>query len=289
MNGAKLAGVILIAAIVVACAQTPKPMPQQSVPATQRLAMPQRDLGLGTRPLAVPQQEPGVSTQPLAVPKPEPGVVIDQRDIASAQRTLNQLGYNTGKPDGIIGPNTRQAIRAFQKARGLVEDGRLTLSLADKLKAEIFIVVRPGDLLIYTDGETELVAVEREVQWRAGNSRSLVAIRPSMAGWPEAARAGLDWAISHALDDPGSSVKWSSTGVDQSFEISVSELTLGEAALAGDDAQSCRRFEMRSNELQSGYPAIACRDGNGWYLLHTQIRFARPAMELGSAAPSVVK
>ena len=265
-------------------------MPQQSVPATQRLAIPKRDLGVVKQPLAVPKREPGVRTQPLAAPKPEPGVVTDKRNIAAAQRTLNQLGYNAGKPDGIVGPDTRQAIRAFQKDQGLVEDGRLTLSLAGKLQAEIFIVVRPGDLLVYADGETELVAVEREVQWNEGNTRSLVAIRPSMAGWPEAARAGLDWAISHALDDPGSSVKWSSTGVDQNFEIYASELTPGEAALAGDDAQSCRRFEMRSNERQSRYPAIACRDGNGWwYLLHSQIRFARPAMELGSAAPPDVK
>ena len=85
-----------------------------------------------------------------------------------------------------------------------------------------------------------------------------------MAGWPEAASAGLDWAISHALDAPGSSVKWSSTGVDKNFEIYASELTSGEAAIAGDDAQLCRRFEMRSNERQARYPAIACRDGNGW-------------------------
>lgn len=290
MNVAKPVGVILIAAIVVACAHPPKSMPQQSVPATQRLAIPKRELGVVTQPLAVPKREPGVVTQPLALPKPEPSVVTDERNIAAAQRTLNQLGYNAGKTDGIVGPDTRRAIRAFQKDRSLVEDGRLTLALAGKLKAEISIVVRPGDLLVYSDGDTELVAVEREVQWNEGNTRSLVAIRPSMAGWPEAARAGLDWAVSHALDDPASPVKWSSTGVGQNFEIHASELTPGEAALAGDDAQSCRRFEMRSDERQSRYPAIACRDGNGWwYILHSAIRLARPAMGLGSAAPSDFK
>ena len=199
----------------------------------------------------------------MAASKPEPGVITDKRSIGAAQRTLNQLGYNAGKPDGIVGPDTRQAIRAFQRDRGLVEDGRLTLSLAGKLEAEIFIVVRAGDLLVYTDGETELVVVEREVQWNGGNTRSLVAIRPSMAGWPEAARAGLDWAISHALDTPGSSVKWSSTGVDQNFEIYASELTPGEAAIAGDDAQSCRRFEMRSNERQRAIPQSPAATGTG--------------------------
>ena len=214
MNVAKPAGVVLIAAIVVACAQTPNPTPQQPVADTQ--------------PLVVPKREPGVVTD-----EREPSGVTDERDIAAAQRTLNQLGYNAGKTDGIVGPNTRQAIRTFQKDRGLVEDGRLTLALADKLKAETSIVVRPGDLLVYSNGETELVAAERQVHWNEGDAHSLVAIRPSMAGWPTAARAGLDWAVSHALDNPASPVKWSSTGVGQNFEIYASELKPGEAALAG--------------------------------------------------------
>lgn len=280
MTVAKCMGVFLIIAIVVACAQTPKPTPQQSV---------------ATPPLAVPKLEPGV-VQPvppeaLVVAKPEPGIVTDERNIEAAQRTLNQLGYNAGRADGIAGPSTRQAIRAFQKDRGLVEDGRLTLTLVSKLKAEISIVVRPGDLLVYSDGKTELVVIERVVQWNEGDTDSLVAIRPSMVGWPPAARTGLDWAVSYALDNPASPVtKWSSTGVGQNFEIYASELTPGEAALAGDDAQSCRRFEIRSNERQSRYPAIACRDSDGWwYLLHSVIRLARPAIGLESAAPSNVK
>jgi hypothetical protein len=271
MNVAKPAGVVLLAAIVVACAQTPNPTPQQPVADTQ--------------PLVVPKREPGVVTD-----EREPGGVTDERDIAVAQRTLNQLGYNAGKTDGIVGPNTRQAIRTFQKDRGLVEDGRLTLALADKLKAETSIVVRPGDLLVYSNGETELVAAERQVHWNEGDAHSLVAIRPSMAGWPTAARAGLDWAVSHALDNPASPVKWSSTGVGQDFEIYASELKPGEAALAGGDAQSCRRFEIRSDERQWRYPAIACRDSNGWwYIPHSAIRLARPATGLGSAAPSNVR
>lgn len=281
MNVPKLAGVILIAVTVVACAETPKPTPQQPIAAIQPLAVTKPKPGVDERDIA--------AAQPLAGPKREPGVVTDERNIAAAQRTLNQLGYNAGKTDGIVGPNARRAIRAFQKDRGLVQDGRLTLALADKLKAETSIVVRPGDLLVYRDKETELVAVEREVQWNEGDAHSLVAIRPSMAGWPTAARAGLDWAVSHALDNPASSVKWSSTGVGQNFEIYASELTPGEAALAGADAQSCRRFEIRSDERQSRYPAIACRDGNGWYIPHSAIRLARPATGLGSAAPSNVR
>jgi peptidoglycan hydrolase-like protein with peptidoglycan-binding domain len=278
MNAAKPAGVILITAILAACAQTPKPTPEQPVAAAQ--------------PLAVPKPEDRKREDPKREdPKLEDtGVVTDQRSIAAAQRRLNQLGYNAGKVDGIAGPNAWRAIRAFQKDRGLAEDGRLTLALADQLKAETSIVVRPGDLLVYNDGETELVAVEHEAHWNEGDAHSLVAIRPSMAGWPTAARTGLDWAVSHALDDPAAPVKWSSTAVGQNFEIVASKLTPGEAALAGSDARSCRRFEIRSDARQWRYPAIACRDGNGrWYIAHSAIRLERPATGLGAAAPSNVR
>lgn len=39
------------------------------------------------------------------------------------QTKLNQLGYNSGTVDGIIGKKTRAAVIRFQKARGLVVDG----------------------------------------------------------------------------------------------------------------------------------------------------------------------
>ena len=122
------------------------------------------------------------------------------------------------------------------------------------------------------------------MQWEDDATHSLVAIRPSVAGWPTAARAGLEWAITHALDLPASlkPVKWSSTGVAQHFSIvALSALTPREAGLVGGDHESCRRFEMRTDELQWRYPAIACRDVNGvWYIPHSTIRLARPATGL---------
>lgn len=40
------------------------------------------------------------------------------------QRRLKALGFDPGTPDGIAGAKTEAAIRAFQKSRGLVADGR---------------------------------------------------------------------------------------------------------------------------------------------------------------------
>ncbi len=39
------------------------------------------------------------------------------------QERLNKLGYDIGEPDGIIGPNTIDAISAFQKSKGILPDG----------------------------------------------------------------------------------------------------------------------------------------------------------------------
>ncbi len=44
-------------------------------------------------------------------------------DVGEIQLRLNNLGFDAGKPDGIYGPETAQAVTSFQKDRGLIEDG----------------------------------------------------------------------------------------------------------------------------------------------------------------------
>ncbi|HEX4270563.1 MAG TPA: peptidoglycan-binding protein [Rhizomicrobium sp.] len=225
-------------------------------------------------------------------PTPDLGILSDQPAIAAAQRALNQIGYDAGKPDGVAGPATRRAILAFEKDHGLTEDGRLTAALADNLKtvSEVAaLTVAAGDTLVYSDGAVEVVAAERDVQWeQRDGARSLVAIRPSTANWPPAARAGLDWATTYALELPAASppVQWSSTGVGEHFEIrTAAVLSEHDAALAG--GQNCRRFELRSDDHQRRYPAIACKDAKGaWYIAHSHIRLARPATGLGPQTAS---
>lgn len=45
--------------------------------------------------------------------------------MAQAQTKLNALGFNVGKPDGMAGPRTRQAIQQFQRSKGLEASGQL--------------------------------------------------------------------------------------------------------------------------------------------------------------------
>jgi membrane-bound lytic murein transglycosylase B len=44
-------------------------------------------------------------------------------ELAGIQRRLAELGYRPGEADGILGPATRGALRAFQRDRGLIPDG----------------------------------------------------------------------------------------------------------------------------------------------------------------------
>ena len=55
----------------------------------------------------------------------------DQR--IGAQAALTRLGYDTRGVDGVIGANTRAALRRWQLANGRIADGYLTAALADEL------------------------------------------------------------------------------------------------------------------------------------------------------------
>jgi membrane-bound lytic murein transglycosylase B len=69
--------------------------------------------------------------------KPWPVEVgLSAADRVSAQTSLNALGFKAGEADGVIGVNTRAALRAWQKARGLIADGYLTPELIQRLQAE---------------------------------------------------------------------------------------------------------------------------------------------------------
>ena len=61
----------------------------------------------------------------------DPSMTRDQR--IGAQRALTQLGYDTQGIDGVIGANTRAALRRWQSANGRTADGYLTAALADEL------------------------------------------------------------------------------------------------------------------------------------------------------------
>ena len=57
-------------------------------------------------------------------------------DRNAAQDALTKLGFDPGGTDGVIGAQTRQALRAWQKARGRPADGYLSVDIVRALGAE---------------------------------------------------------------------------------------------------------------------------------------------------------
>ena len=58
------------------------------------------------------------------------------QDVKKAQEALKNKGHNPGSIDGVMGSQTRQAIKAFQKANGLKESGALDAETAENLGVE---------------------------------------------------------------------------------------------------------------------------------------------------------
>ncbi len=52
-----------------------------------------------------------------------PGHLIHGDDVSSLQRKLTDLGFDSGRVDGIFGKNTESALKEFQKSTGLPNDG----------------------------------------------------------------------------------------------------------------------------------------------------------------------
>jgi hypothetical protein len=57
----------------------------------------------------------------------------DASMVAAVQRRLGQLGYYHGVADGVIGPQTRSAIAAFESRNGMSVDGTITRPLLNTL------------------------------------------------------------------------------------------------------------------------------------------------------------
>jgi hypothetical protein len=60
---------------------------------------------------------------------------LTQAAMKAVQQRLNRLGFNAGEVDGLLGNNTKRAIRAFQRSEGLTQTGRLDTTTIELLKA----------------------------------------------------------------------------------------------------------------------------------------------------------
>ncbi|MEO1291915.1 MAG: lytic murein transglycosylase [Pseudomonadota bacterium] len=95
---------------------------------------------------------------------------LSRTDVKELQGLLTQLGFDTGGIDGLLGRNSRSAIRDFQRSRGLVPDGFPSDKLLDQVRQAVAIKDAPISL---------------------GRSTSATAVEPDQADAGPASRADI--------------------------------------------------------------------------------------------------
>lgn len=71
---------------------------------------------------------------PLHAPWPRQDRALTQSERSELQQRLARAGFDPGKADGKIGPDTISAIRSYQVASGLTADGYPSFDLLNKLR-----------------------------------------------------------------------------------------------------------------------------------------------------------
>lgn len=70
----------------------------------------------------------------IKTPWPRDLRALNRGQILALQKALNAQGFDSGTPDGMMGPATQRGIRGFQRSVGLSADGYPTLDLLQRLQ-----------------------------------------------------------------------------------------------------------------------------------------------------------
>jgi len=62
---------------------------------------------------------------------------LDLDDLDGVQKALSKLGFDPGTIDGVDGPKTQQAVRAFQAHASIGIDGKVGTQTRKALAAEL--------------------------------------------------------------------------------------------------------------------------------------------------------
>ncbi|WP_343207580.1 lytic murein transglycosylase [Aliiroseovarius lamellibrachiae] len=73
--------------------------------------------------------------QKFSQPWPEDQRILTRAEMQDLQQRLTHAGFDTLGADGLAGPNTHRALRAFQQAEGLPADGFPCGAMLDRLMA----------------------------------------------------------------------------------------------------------------------------------------------------------
>ena len=70
----------------------------------------------------------------VAAAWPRELAALSRTQVLALQTALNAQGFDSGTPDGVAGPATRNALRRWQRSVGLAPDGYPTLELLERLQ-----------------------------------------------------------------------------------------------------------------------------------------------------------
>jgi lytic murein transglycosylase len=70
----------------------------------------------------------------VQAPWPREVQPLSRSQVLAMQTMLNVRGFNSGTPDGMVGPATQRGVRQYQRSLGLPADGYPTLELLQRLQ-----------------------------------------------------------------------------------------------------------------------------------------------------------
>jgi hypothetical protein len=70
----------------------------------------------------------------IQAPWPRDLQALTRSQLLALQSALNARGFDSGVPDGMLGPATQRGLRAYQRSVGLPADGYPTLDLLQRLQ-----------------------------------------------------------------------------------------------------------------------------------------------------------
>lgn len=204
-------------------------------------------------------------------------------DVTELQRRLGSLGFDAGRVDGILGPDTEGALRDFQRNAGLTIDGvcgRDTLQALDRLGGRIDdavavagvreqerLRVAPRDLAgrrVVVAQSGGLDSFANALRRHLADDGARVVVLDHLDGSEQAARAnefGAELLIALDLGDaPCWTAYYGTTGFESAGGRRLAHVVVDElraVALATDDPRRMRLPALRETRM----PAIIAHLG----------------------------
>ena len=194
-----------------------------------------------------------VSSQPATAPAPASGALVTR-----TQTLLTELGFEPGPVDGKEGPQTASAVRAYQGAAGLRNDGRVSAGLVDHLSAAVERrqVVRAQSRLAeigYDPGPVDGHAGPRtrgaveEFQGAEGLTQD-GRITPELLAALESAEAKGETAATEAAEEPVAA-EAEAAAVETATETTTEEVATAAASAAATQVTATSETETAAESV----------------------------------------